>query len=134
MTHASDEQTRTVLTEIEAIARLGTFGHSLLGRYKNEQFGEGTVPSCHLRWELLATNVHLYQQPTKWGGFFGPVSSNTNEEGPYWEFPPLDEITSECIDYWQYRMLNSQHPTLRAHYADLVWDLHSKVKGQRPTD
>ena len=132
MTHPSDELLRNVLNEIEAKARLFTYSHAPLGQFKNEQFGEGQVPHCDLRWELLATDIHLYDQPTTWGGFFGPVMSGTNSDGSPWESPPVDAITAECIDYWQHRMATCQHPTLRAHYADLVWDLHYKVKGQRP--
>jgi hypothetical protein len=85
-----------------------------------------------LRYELIAAELVLYDEPTDWGTYFGPWASGTNEDGKRIDTPPLDVITPECVAYWRTRMQNATNPALRARYADLVWDFSHKVTGKKP--
>ncbi|NNM85823.1 MAG: DUF4209 domain-containing protein [Phycisphaerales bacterium] len=57
----------------------------------------------------------------QWGTYFG--WSTTLPEGvKTYEWPSLQLVTPDVLDYWQARADEAQHPILRARYADLVWD------------
>lgn len=132
MSHESDARTKLILVEAEKTKQLGTHGHPALGQLRQELFGGQAVPSCVLRWELIAFSLYLSNEPTHWGTRFGPGMSGTHEDGSRWDSPPIETITAECLDYWQSRMVEAGHPLLRAHYADLVWDLSNKAANRRP--
>jgi len=78
-----------------------------------------------VRFEFIAMYLVLYDEPNVWGTHEGPELSDK---------PPLESITSECVDYWAGRMREARHPALRARYADLVWEYGHKVGQPRSID
>ncbi len=86
---------------------------------------EADVTVDELRFEFIAMYLVLYDEPNVWGTHEGPELSDK---------PPLESITSECVDYWTGRMREARHPALRARYADLVWEYGHKVGQQRSID
>ncbi|WP_437193325.1 DUF4209 domain-containing protein [Planctomicrobium sp. SH527] len=132
MPHETDQRTRDVLAEIEVAQQLGVRGHPLLKRLGEELFPNQVVPPCELRWELIATSLYLADSPTRWGTQFGPSMSGVQEDGTHVDSPSLEAITRDCVSYWQSRMRECRQPTLRALYADLVWEFSRKASGEKP--
>jgi hypothetical protein len=58
-----------------------------------------------------------------WDIYFGPGSSGIREDGTEVYFPDARSIDSEVIRYWIQRSEQTPHPTLRARYADLAWEI-----------
>lgn len=85
-----------------------------------------------LQYEFIAVYLNLYDERREWGTFYAPIMSIVDDDGTRHDSPPLTSITPECIAYWIVRMRSAKHPTLRARYADLVWDLSRKATGNRP--
>jgi len=65
-----------------------------------------------------------------WGTYYGPVGAFQNEAGQWLHSPSIADVTPEMLDYWQKRANEAKHPTLRARYADLVWDFAKRITGK----
>jgi len=85
-----------------------------------------------LRFEFIAAYLALYDEPNVWGTHYGPEMAGIDSDGNRVDMPPLEMITPECTAYWTARMHAARHPTLRARYADMVWDLSQKATGTKP--
>lgn len=72
------------------------------------------------------------EEKSRWGTFYGPKNIWKMQDGAEHESPSIDRITPDMLDYWQSRADAAQHPRLKAHYADLVWDLSYRVAQRRP--
>lgn len=131
--HTSDQCVADRLREIEASHRLSFCGvpHQL-GVLRTELFAESEVPDCALRWELIALGLYLSDEPTHWGTQHGPSMSGQNDDGERVDSPPLVTFTTECLEYCRRRMDETDHPVLKARYADVVWDLTKTALGDRP--
>jgi hypothetical protein len=81
-----------------------------------------------------ATAFHF--RPTDespWGTYYGPFATLTKQDDSPSYVPDIAEIDEEIIAHWEQRSEASQHPVLRARYADVVWDLKKKTIAQPPT-
>src|SRR5437016_3735891 len=58
-----------------------------------------------------------------WEIAYGPNSSGTRVDGTEVYFPDVRTIDNEVIEYWIRRSEETPHPTLRARYADLAWEI-----------
>lgn len=67
-----------------------------------------------------------------WGTHFGPVFQQTLQDGTSIENPNIKDIDTEIIGHWKVRARSTQHPVLKARYADLVWDLGPLVTKEKP--
>jgi len=67
-----------------------------------------------------------------WGTYFGPVFSEASKDGERDEWPSLDAVTPDMLDYWAVRARETHHAILRARYAGLVWDLTNQATGGSP--
>lgn len=47
------------------------------------------------------------------------------------EYPSINDITPEMIDYWEQRAAASKHPVMRTRYANLVWEFSRRVAGKK---
>lgn len=84
--------------------------------------------------DLLAAQIRAYPTvPSPWGGYFGPMFSGEFANGEVVDRPPLAEADEDVLATWRQRADGLRAPTLKAHYADLVWDLGPKItaKSQR---
>jgi len=83
-----------------------------------------------LKSEILAFDMfpNYGDRESGWGTFFGPMSVFGNIK-----YPPIEEITSEMIDYWNKRSIETSNPILAGRYADLVWDLTELINGVKPS-
>ena len=62
------------------------------------------------------------------GTHFGSKMSFRNEEdNTITEYPSLQQITKEAVNYWAKRALEAKHPILVERYADLVYDFSEHV-------
>lgn len=81
--------------------------------------------------DRLAAEIRAYAaNPSPWGGYFGPRFSATYESGEVVESPPLAAVDGDVVAVWRRRADALTAPTLKAHYADLVWDLAPKASRQ----
>ncbi len=83
-----------------------------------------------------ATPFHFMPaQESPWGTHYGPVASFTGADGSASHAPDLGQVDEEITEYWEQR--SSDAPpnilSLRARYADVVWDLKRKAIG-KPAD
>lgn len=84
------------------------------------------------RADLLASEIRPYPTtPSPWGGYFGPRFTAEFENGDVVERPALSEANEEVLATWRGRAETLVAPTLKAHYADLVWDLGPKISAGR---
>ncbi len=67
-----------------------------------------------------------------WKTYFGPLITAQREDGSSVENPSLSEMDEEIILYWEHRADETQHPAMKARYADAVWDLKAKVSNKKP--
>lgn len=65
--------------------------------------------------------------PAPGGGYFGPRFRATYENGEVVDSPPLAAVDADVLNAWRLRADGLTTPTLKAHYADLIWDLGPKV-------
>ena len=78
--------------------------------------------------DRLAAEIRPFPgNPSPWGGYFGPRFSATYENGEVVDSPPLAAVDTDVLDAWRLRADGLTTPTLKAHYADLIWDLGPKV-------
>jgi len=68
-----------------------------------------------------------------WDIAFGPNSSGTTVDGREVYFPDVESIDHEVIEYWIRRSEETPHPTLRARYADLAWEIGKFWNRGHPT-
>lgn len=74
-------------------------------------------------------NLH---NENNWGTYFGPQFSGQNEDGQWVESPSIKLVNKEVIGHWIKRANESNHPTLRIRYNDLIWDLSEAAIGEKP--
>lgn len=64
-----------------------------------------------------------------WGTYYGSKASfrkdDTSDE--VIEYPSLDQITSEAVDYWAKRAREAKHPILVERYADVAFEFSVQV-------
>jgi lysyl-tRNA synthetase, class I len=65
--------------------------------------------------------------PSPWGTYFSPMMSGSRNDGTPFYSPDIAEAPSSVIEHWIARIKSIKHPVLRARYADLLWDLASKI-------
>lgn len=83
----------------------------------------------HRRWEAMAFFFmeDNSDNGTGWGTYFGPMTVLPGADGSAIERPSLADVNPAVLNYWLRRAAEAQHPLLRMRYADLVWDLASRV-------
>ena len=62
-----------------------------------------------------------------WGTYYGPMSFLTNKLGKTMEYPSIQNITEETLNYWKSRAKKSTNPILSSRYADLVIDFSPNI-------
>jgi len=62
-----------------------------------------------------------------WGTFFGPLGSGITKDGETVYFPDVSEANADIIGHWAARAGQLTHPTLKARYSDLVWEMSPLV-------
>jgi len=95
---------------------------------------EAAPPTGATAWraDLVASELRPYPtKPSPWGGYFGPRFTAEFESGAVVERPALSEADEDVLATWRSRAEALAVPTLKAHYADLVWDLGPKIIGGR---
>jgi|AntAceMinimDraft_8_1070364.scaffolds.fasta_scaffold00719_17 hypothetical protein len=91
----------------------------------------GSEPIKELFAESLASDfMECSSNWSAWGTFFGPIYIGPNEQGQQVEFPSIQHVTPEIIEYWGTRALSAEHPILKARYSDLVWDFSKSIIGE----
>lgn len=95
---------------------------------------QSTEPNDALQAELIAFAFAVYDidDDSSSSGHFQSLMSGTDSEGKAHHFPDRDHVPPDFISYWQSRSQETQHPVLRARYADLVWDLGRATTGKPP--
>jgi len=110
--------------------------HNIANKIKSfakEKFGEN-IPDI-LLWEQMAFDLveNYTNKETGWGTYFGPFYVLPNEQGQMMEYPSIQLLTPEIINYWEKRAKKSTHPILKARYSNLVWDFSEKITGKKPS-
>lgn len=70
-------------------------------------------------------------QPSPWQTFFGPVMSGETADGTAVHRPDISGADADTIAQWKSRAETLQEPTLKARYADLVWDMSPAMTESR---
>lgn len=66
-----------------------------------------------------------------WGTYYGPKLALGDKEGYMTEYPSIQGIDRERLEYWSRRAMESSSPILSSRYADLVIDLSQKILGEQ---
>ncbi|MHB1099590.1 MAG: DUF4209 domain-containing protein [Burkholderiales bacterium] len=74
------------------------------------------------------------EQRPPWNLYFVPMASGVRNDGTEVYQPDARDMDSEIIQYWQDRSEKTQHPTFRARYADLAWELSRLWNSDHPTE
>lgn len=64
-----------------------------------------------------------------WGTHFAPMVTFGNKASEVHYQPDLAQVDAEITTHWRSRATSVRHPVLAARYADLAWDLGTKVPG-----
>ncbi len=68
-----------------------------------------------------------HNKDTGWGTYHGPMMVFKNQQGQFVEFPSIQQIDEETLNYWRKRAEASTHPILIFRYANLVFDFEPVV-------
>jgi hypothetical protein len=63
----------------------------------------------------------MLMDESPWQTRYGPMFSATKQDGTPYYAPDVAEIDEEMINHWEQRSAATQHPLLRARYADVTW-------------
>jgi hypothetical protein len=81
--------------------------------------------------ELLAfefrENVDVSSNP--WGTYLRSLYVLTNSE----EYPSINDLTPEMVEYYEQRAVDVKHPVLKTRYANLVWEFSRRIAGKKPS-
>ncbi len=62
-----------------------------------------------------------------WGTYYGPMFILPNKQGQMVEYPSIQQINEETLNYWENRAKKSKNPILSSRYADLVVDFSPSI-------
>ena len=62
-----------------------------------------------------------------WGTYYGPMFILPDKQGQMFEYPSIQKVTEETLNYWEGRAKESKNPILSSRYADLVIDFSPSV-------
>jgi hypothetical protein len=82
---------------------------------------------------LRFITAHTDQRPP-WNLYFGPLSSWVKGDGTEEYQPDARHMDLEIIQYWTDRSEQTPHPTLRARYADLAWEVSRLWNNDHPSE
>ena len=101
---------------------------SAIQRYIRTRGDSWQIPT-EFSWEKMAFDFreNRSDDANEWGTYYGPMQSGTTDDGEYFEYPSIGEITPDTFVYWSNRASSASHPVLRARYADLAWELSNLV-------
>lgn len=102
--------------------------HTVIGKRKAS--GETVAPEMQAEAMAFDFCEDYPDEKTGWGTYYGPQTV-VPREGGRTEWPSIKAVTPAMLAYWEGRAAEAKHPVLKARYADLVWDLSPKVKGER---
>lgn len=74
------------------------------------------------------------EQRPPWNLYFVPMASGVRNDGTEVYQPDARDMDSEIIQYWQDRAEKTPHPTLRARYADLAWEVSRLWNSDHPNE
>ena len=105
---------------------------SAIQRYIRTRGDSWQIPT-EFSWEKMAFDFRENRSgdANEWGTYYGPMLSGTTDDGEYFEYPSIREITPDTFVYWSNRASSASHPLLKARYADLVWELSKLVTDAR---
>jgi len=91
---------------------------------KEEQLTNNEELAEHIAFKFVP---NYSNKETGWGTYYGPIFVLPDGEGKFVEFPSIQQINEDIIDYWKKRSHDSKHPILSCRYADLVFDFEPVV-------
>ena len=105
--------------------------HKIAGEIKNilKKEGESYKPSSEDIAEQIAFDF-LPEYPNNnsgWGTYYGPMFILPNKQGQMVEYPSIQQINEETLDYWESRAKESKNPILSSRYSDLVVDFSPSI-------
>ena len=69
---------------------------------------------------------------TGWGTYYGPMMVFPEQQNQMVEYPSIQKLTLDTLNYWHQRSKETKNPVLSARYADLILDFHKKVSNKNP--
>ena len=102
---------------------------AVIGEVVDKLKEDGHEIGVELKAEEMAFEFckNYQNEQTGWGTYYGPMMVTPSGD-KYTEWPSIQNITSEFLDYWQTRSQEASHPMLQCRYADLVWDFTPRVR------
>jgi len=83
--------------------------------------------------EVLAFSLMGNERRTSpWKTYFGPVTSGTSQDGGSFCSPDIVDTPAEVLQHWTQRAKSTNHPVLKARYADLAWDMSRAISKTDP--
>ena len=105
---------------------------SAIERYIRTKGDSWQIPT-EFSWEKMAFEFRANRSDdaNEWGTYYSPMVSGTTNDGEYFEYPSIKEMTPDTFAYWSNRTSLASHPVLKARYADLVWEFSKLVTEAR---
>jgi hypothetical protein len=88
--------------------------------------GSADVPrSVAATAEVIAFNVceEYSNREFGWGSYYGPMYVGPGKTGGLIEWPSIQLVTPEILEYWLRRASEATNPILKLRYSDIAWDL-----------
>ncbi len=103
-------------------------------KIKKEFETNGVIITDELKAEILAfAFIEDYKdEKTGWGTYFGPMMVLPNESGQMVEYPSIQHVSKETLEYWSKRTIQAKHPIFKSRYAGLVWDFSKTITNENP--
>jgi hypothetical protein len=92
---------------------------------------QATRSALNAEWSAFAVHHRRGKHDATWPGHFQPMAVWHDESGVTRISPDIQDGGKDRLAYWSVRLRASNHPVLRARYADLRWDLSHFIGGQR---
>ena len=81
--------------------------------------------------ELIAFDLRENSN-SNWGLYYGPKFQCPDEVGNIYQYPNLESITLDVLEYWMTRAKQCNHYNLIIRYSDLVWEFSKVVTKNQP--
>lgn len=96
------------------------------------EISKNNIEGCWAERAAFLFMVTRNPEQSMWNTYYGPMLSGTSNNGDVWSDPNIHDANAETISYWTMRSEKSKNPSMKARYADLVWDFSKILTGKKP--
>lgn len=96
---------------------------------------DGSITEAEEKWLIneylpLQLDAESNKLNDPWDSYFAPIGSRRDHEGNMIYFPDPFKSEVSSVENWKKHAKSLKHPILQARYADVIWDLGSRISPQ----